>query len=295
MRQYHCSPTDPVRNVEFMKLNYFEAEDGVRLAYRETGQGLPVLALAGLTRDSRDFDYLLQHHPQCRLICLDSRGRGASAWAAPQTYTLAQEAKDALRLLDHLGLARAAILGTSRGGLLGMILASTAHKRLLGLCLNDVGPVLEREGLLRIANYVGVKPAVATLKEMALRLPQRSPGFANVAGSRWMEEAERHFTEGPEGVGLPYDPGLSVTLGTVPEGPLPDAWPLFDACTGLPQALIRGANSDILSAATATEMRRRRPDMLHVEIPGRGHVPFLDEPEAVALINDWLQLMKKNL
>jgi pimeloyl-ACP methyl ester carboxylesterase len=108
-----------------------------------------------------------------------------------------------------------------------------------------------------------------------------------------MEEAERHFTEGPEGVGLPYDPALRGTLGAVCEGPLPDAWPLFDACAGRPLALIRGANSDILSAATATEMRRRRPDMLYVEVPDRGHVPFLDEPGSLAVVTAWLKELAK--
>jgi pimeloyl-ACP methyl ester carboxylesterase len=271
----------------------FDADDGATLAYREEGEGVPVLALAGLTRDGRDFDYLLQHHPRCRFIRLDSRGRGQSMWTGAPTYVLAREARDALALLDHLGIARAGILGTSRGGLIGLVLAATARDRVTGLCLNDVGPVLERNGLLRIAEYVGVRPSVATLEEVADRLPSRSPGFANVPEFRWAEEAIRHFTETSDGIGLPYDPDLRTALNAALAQPAADAWPLFEACAGLPIALVRGANSDVLSAATAAEMCRRRPDMLFAEIPDRGHAPFLDEPAALQVISRWLAMLPR--
>ena len=126
----------------------FRAADGTRLAYRDDGDGQPVLALAGLTRDGRDFDYLARHLGEgVRLVRLDSRGRGGSDWADPETYTVAQEAQDALALLDHLGIERAAVIGSSRGGLLAMVMAATAPGRVAGICFNDVGPVLQREGL----------------------------------------------------------------------------------------------------------------------------------------------------
>ena len=133
----------------------FTAPDGAYLAYADEGTGLPVLCLAGLTRTMADFDYMAPHLPPCRLIRMDYRGRGASDWTGTASYTVAQEAVDALALLDHLGVARVAIIGTSRGGLIGMYLAGSAKDRLLGLCLNDIGPVLEREGLARIAVQVG--------------------------------------------------------------------------------------------------------------------------------------------
>lgn len=270
-------------------MNHFEAEDGARLAYRDEGGGLPLLALAGLTRDGRDFDYLAPHLPAgIRLIRLDSRGRGGSQWTGAGTYTVPQETRDALALLDHLGLERAAIIGSSRGGLIGMLIALTARQRLLGLCLNDVGPVLEREGLLRIANYVGVAPQAASLADIAARLPFANPGFTGVSESRWRAEAERHFTEENGRIGLTYDPALAEGFQAVREGPLPDAWPLFDACAGLPMALLRGAGSDLLSAGTAAEMKRRQPGLIHADIPGRAHIPFLDEPEALGVIHAWL-------
>ncbi|MEI7601092.1 MAG: alpha/beta hydrolase [Aestuariivirga sp.] len=271
-----------------MIYEYFMTADNVRLAYKDEGSGLPLLALAGLTRDGRDFDYLSHHLPRCRLIRLDSRGRGGSQWANVVTYTVAHEAADAIALLDHLDIPQAAVIGTSRGGLLGLLMAATARQRLLGLCLNDVGPVVEFHGLERIAEYVGIHPAVATIEEVMDRLPARSPGFVDVPDFRWAEEAVRHFVETPDGLNNPYDPAIGEALRAALTKPLADAWPLFDACAGLPLALIRAENSDILSQATATEMRRRRPDMLFAEVAKRGHAPFLDEPAAISLIHEWL-------
>jgi pimeloyl-ACP methyl ester carboxylesterase len=271
----------------------FMAEDGTNLAYRVDGQGLPLLALAGLTRDGRDFDYLARHLPDdVRLIRLDSRGRGGSDCAPPETYTVAQEAADALALLDYLRIDRAAIIGSSRGGLLGMVIAATARHRLSGLCMNDVGPVLERDGLLRIGAYIGVMPTVPTLAEVADRMQSAMHGFAQVPSSRWHEETVRHYVQLDGRVGLTYDPALRIAFETAMAGPTPDLWPLFNACEGLPLALIRGAASDLLARNTAEEMCRRRPDMLFAEIPGRGHIPFLDEPEAIQLVHQWLDLVR---
>lgn len=271
---------------------HFQAEDGARLAYRDEGAGLPVLALPGLTRNGTDFDYLAPHLQGVRLIRPDYRGRGASDWTGAATYTVPQEAKDALALLDHLGVDKVAILGTSRGGLIGMLLAATARDRLLGLCLNDVGPVLERSGLERIFDYVGRNPSAKTLAELALKLPLIMPGFANVPGSRWLSEAKRHYIETPEGLKINYDPALREAFLAAFDGPEVDLWPLFDAAKNLPTALIRGANSDLLSRPTADSMRQRHPGMIFAEIPDRAHIPFLDEPKALAVINAWLNSIR---
>jgi pimeloyl-ACP methyl ester carboxylesterase len=114
-------------------VQHFLAPDGARLAFRDRGQGLPLLCLAGLTRSMADFDYLVPHLPPLRLIRMDYRGRGASEWTGAATYTVAQEGKDALALLDHLGVGQAVILGTSRGGLIGMMLGAVARDRVTGL------------------------------------------------------------------------------------------------------------------------------------------------------------------
>lgn len=259
------------------------------LAFQDSGAGLPLLALAGLTRDGRDFDYLARHVPAgVRLIRLDSRGRGGSDWTGPDSYTVGQEAKDALMLLDHLGIAQAAIIGSSRGGLIGLVIAATAKHKLLGLCLNDVGPVIERDGLLRIGTYIGVEPAVPTLAEVADRMQAAMPGFDHVPQLRWQEEAVRHYVQLDGHVGLTYDPALRQAFDTAMAAPLPELWPLFDACADLPLALIRGAKSDVLARTTAEEMRRRRPDLVFAEIPDRGHIPFLDEEDALRAVRAWL-------
>lgn len=266
----------------------FSAADGTRLAYRDEGQGKILLALAGLTRDGRDFDYLARHLHDVRLIRLDSRGRGGSDWADPETYTVAQEAQDALALLDHLGIARAAVIGSSRGGLLAMAMAVMAHERVAGICFNDVGPVLQRDGLMRIGTYMSIRPSVATLEEAADRMPAANPGFEGIPPLRWEEEAIRHYIQTPRGLDLPYDPALRIGFDRAMAAPLPEAWDLFDTCAGIPLALLRGANSDVLSRATADSMQVRRPDLIRAELPGRGHVPFLDEPEALTAIQCWL-------
>lgn len=268
----------------------FRSVDGTWLAYRDEGSGLPVLCLAGLTRDGRDFDYLARHLGDgVRLIRLDSRGRGDSDWADPETYTVAQEAQDALALLDHLGIERASIIGSSRGGLLAMAMAGMAPGRVVGICFNDVGPVLQKDGLARIGAYMGVKPAVRTLEEVADRSPAAYPGFRNVPDLRWEEETVRHFIQTEDGLDLPYDPALRLNFDRAMAGPLAEAWPLFDVCAGLPLALIHGANSDVLTRETADGMQKRRPDLIRVEVQDRGHIPFLDEPEALEAIHNWLK------
>jgi pimeloyl-ACP methyl ester carboxylesterase len=269
------------------EIRHFTAPDGARLAYRDEGAGPPLLCLAGLTRSMADFDYLMPHLPPVRLIRMDYRGRGASDWTGAATYSVEQESKDALSLLDHLGVEKAAILGTSRGGLIGMVLGAVARGRLLGLCLNDVGPEIAQAGLTRIFDYVGRNPGGKTHQGFA-DLLAKSPGFAGVPMSRWLEEARKHSVETPEGLRLTYDPTLREAFLAAFDGPPVDLWPLFDTLVGLPLALIRGANSDLLSPETVAQMRARRPDMIYAEVPDRAHIPFLDEPEAVALIRSFL-------
>lgn len=271
-----------------MTVQFFTAADGARLAYRDQGEGPPVLCLAGLTRSMDDFDYLAPALADCRMIRMDYRCRGQSAWTGAATYTVPQEAADALALLDHLGIPRAAIFGTSRGGLIAMYLAATARDRLLGVCLNDVGPALSVEGLTAIMDYVGRRPSARTLDEVAARLPQTLRGFGAVPEGRWQAEAARLFRQTADGVELTYDPALRDSFLAAMKDPTATAWPLFDALEGLPLALIHGAGSDLLSDETVAEMRRRRPDMIYGKVPGRGHIPWLDEPEAVAVVRAWV-------
>ncbi|MGJ8621373.1 MAG: alpha/beta fold hydrolase [Yoonia sp.] len=270
---------------------YFQAADGTRLYYTDTGAGLSVIALAGLTRNGADFDHVAPHLP-ARLIRPDYRGRGQSDWANPATYTIPQEAADVLALMDHLGLDKAAILGTSRGGLIAMMLAATAKDRLMGVALNDIGPVIDPKGLDVIKDYIGRNPAQKTYVEAAGFRANYWTHFKNVPMDRWLAEVKAHYAETPDGLVIRYDPKLRDAVLAAGAQPVPDLWPLFDALAGLPLALVRGENSDLLTAQTADEMVRRRPDMIYANVPDRGHVPFLDEPLALDALHAWLEKMQ---
>jgi pimeloyl-ACP methyl ester carboxylesterase len=270
---------------------HFAAADGTELYYEDSGSGPAVLALSGLTRNLRDFDFVAPHLSHLRLIRMDYRGRGQSGWTDPSLYSIPQEAADALALLDHLSLPSAAILGTSRGGLIGLFIGATQPQRLTGLALNDIGPELTAAGLADIAAYIGKRPAAPTLDAAARALPKSLHGFANVPHDRWLEMAGQLYAQSDDGLTLRYDPALADAFRAAydPSTPPPDAWPLFHALPDIPLALIRGANSPLLSQATATTMRTARPDMLFADVPDRGHVPFLDEPAALATLTEWSQ------
>lgn len=274
-------------------MSKFTTADGVSLYYDDAGgAGLPVLCLSGLTRNSSDFDYVAPHLDGLRLIRMDYRGRGQSDWTDHTTYTIPQEGMDAIALLDHLGIEKAAILGTSRGGLIAMGLAATVKHRLLGVCLNDIGPEIAEAGMDAIKDYLGRRPSFKTYDEATALRAKLMVGFYNIPESRWRDEAHKHYVEVPDGLDLNYDAKLRDAVLATPSEPLPDLWPFFDALEGLPLALLRGANSDLLSRETAQEMERRRPDMLSVEVQDRGHVPFLDEPESLLTIKAWLEEMQ---
>jgi pimeloyl-ACP methyl ester carboxylesterase len=283
--------TRPPRAAGADRLPRFAAPDGTPLWFTDAGEGLPLLCLPGLTRNGGDFDHVAMLLPGTRIIRLDARGRGRSGVADPATYTVAQEARDALALMDHLGIHRAAVLGTSRGGLQGMVMAATARPRILGLALNDIGPVIERQGLEVIRSYLGRNPAQKTWTEAAEARARLWTGFQGVPHARWLHEVKNHYASDKGRLVIRYDPRLRDAVLADWDKPPVDLWPLFDACAGLPLCLIRGANSDLLSRATMAEMARRRPEMVLAEVPGRGHVPFLDEPGALDALHRWLGLL----
>jgi pimeloyl-ACP methyl ester carboxylesterase len=270
----------------------FQTTDGLTLHYTDEGAGTPVLCLAGLTRNGSDFDYVAPYLDGVRLIRLDYRGRGKSGWAKDwSTYSIPVEARDVLELMDALALEQVAILGTSRGGLIAMALAATVPDRLLGVCLNDIGPEIAESGLEDIRNYLGVPPTAKTLEAATKMRAALLPGFEDVPEDRWREEVEKHYVETEEGLAFNYDPKLRDAVLEAGAQPVPDLWPLFDALTPLPCCLIRGANSNLLMAETAAEMQKRNPEMIYAEVPKRGHVPFLDEAEALDALNEWLMLL----
>ncbi|RPE67388.1 pimeloyl-ACP methyl ester carboxylesterase [Pacificibacter maritimus] len=266
----------------------FTTHDGLNLAYDITGSGVPILCLAGLTRNMDDFDPVIAAFAnQAQIIRIDSRGRGASDYDLnPQNYTIPIEAHDALALLDHLGLERAAILGTSRGGLIAMVIAATAKDRLLGVLLNDIGPEIDHKGMSTIMTYLGRPCAYVSYDDAAQKLPIALSGsFKNVTEKQWQDYARRLWHESTTGMELRYDPKLREAIEAQgATGETPDLWPLFDALTDLPLAALRGENSDILCEKCWQKMQNLRPDMIAREVKDRGHVPFLDEPESIDAI-----------
>lgn len=269
----------------------FTTSDGLSLYYEDSGEGLPILCLSGLTRNARDFDYVAPQLAGHRMIRLDYRGRGKSDWSEDfLSYNVPREAQDALELLDHLGLEKAAILGTSRGGLIAMGLAATVKHRLLGVALNDIGPVLETGGLDAIMGFLGIPPKFANLDAMAAaRNAAMATSFAGVPLSRWRKEVSHTTVETPEGLQLNYDPKLRDAVEQAGTTGAPDLWPFFEAIAPLPSAIIHGENSDLLSFDTVAEMQRRNPDLIVAHVPNRAHIPFLDEPEAQDALSKWVQ------
>lgn len=271
----------------------FTTTDGLSLYFEDDGTGPAVLCLAGLTRNCRDFDFLAPHMAGTRLIRMDYRGRGRSDHDPDfMNYSILREAEDAVELLDHLGLDQVTVLGTSRGGLIAMVLAFAHKSRLKGVILNDIGPVVDLEGLERIMDYVGKEPNFATYAQAATGLAAvYGQDFPNVTYNRWLVQAEFMWKEqGKDTLALRYDARLrDAMIGQAGAGDAPDLWLLFDALAELPLASIRGANSDLLTAETQAEMAKRHPGMIAVTVPDRGHVPFLDEPEALSAITTLLE------
>ena len=277
---------------------FFHALDNARLAYRDQGAGVPILCLAGLTRGQNDFDALWRAFDGAangvRFISMDYRGRGASDFTGARTYSVEQEAADALHLLDHLSLPKAAILGTSRGGLIGLLLSATAASRISGLCLNDIGPEINPDALARIAKHVGVKPKARDFAGFADDLEKSQAGFKNIPQDRWLAEAKRLSLHTPNGLELTYDPALKNAVLQSMATPAPDLWSSFIQYAPKVLALIHGLNSDLLTEDTVIKMRTLRPDMIYGGVPDRGHIPFLDEPESLSTLKAFVTALKEN-
>jgi pimeloyl-ACP methyl ester carboxylesterase len=227
-----------------------------------------------------------------RVVCFEFRGRGRSQYAPDATtYRADVEAADTIGLLDKLGLPRVGIIGTSRGGLVAMLIAAAAKQRLAGVLLNDIGPVLDAAGLLRIRSYLGKVAPFTNWQDAVSALKQTNPGTEGLADAEWMTLARRIFRDDAGRPVPDYDPRIADLFPSVEDikaGKAAPMWPLFEALSGLPVSVLRGANSDLLSAATVAEMARRHAGLDATTVPKRAHVPFLDERESRAAIERWV-------
>ncbi|MDO1558991.1 alpha/beta hydrolase [Brevundimonas sp. 2R-24] len=279
---------------------YWTSSDGLRLYARSYAAApgpfrLPVVCIHGLTRNSADFEALAPRLAQGgrRVIAIDVRGRGRSERARdPMTYQPAMYAADVAALFDQAGLERAIFIGTSMGGLITMTLAATHADLIAGTVLNDVGPELDPRGLARVAAYAG-EPSDAADWDAAAAFARKINGvaFPHYTDADWLSFARRIYRDKPGGgLELAYDPDIAVPIRVAGQAALvPDLWPFFEGLAeAAPMLLVRGATSDLLSAEIADRMQARAPSMRRVDVPGVGHAPMLDEPEAVGAIERFL-------
>ena len=276
---------------------FVSAPDGLRLHVRRYGQrkwpALPVVCLPGLARTAADFEALAQalssDAKQPRpVLALDYRGRGQSDYDSDVShYSFKTELADVLAVIAALDCMPAIIVGTSRGGILAMLLAAARPGAIAGVVLNDIGPVIEPQGLMRIKGYVGKLPQPRDFEDGAEILRRLFSGqFPKLGHDDWLATARRTFKQADGALVPTYDVRLAETLAGVDfEKSLPALWNQFDALAELPLMVIRGANSDLLSPLTVTAMRARRRAMETIEVPDQGHAPLLAEADIIARIS----------
>jgi pimeloyl-ACP methyl ester carboxylesterase len=270
---------------------YCRIYDGPAASGVAAARAFTVLCLPGLTRNSRDFEDLAPHLAvRHRVVCPDLRGRGFSArdpqW---QNYHPGTYLADLQRLLQVLDLERVAVIGTSLGGLLGMMLGATAPERVAGLVLNDIGAEVDPRGIERIRSYTGLLPPVSTWSEaIAQYRAVNGSAWPDLSDATWARLVHRSYRADASGAPvLDCDPRIGDAVRAAPatSGTL---WPVFARLAAMPMLVIHGALSDILSTGTLERMQREKPDLERVTVGNRGHVPLLDEPQALAAIDRFL-------
>jgi len=269
----------------------WRSNDGLTLRYQDyparndvpVGRP-PILCIPGLTRNARDFEPVAERFAgDWRVICPDLRGRGASDYAKDtSTYTPLQYVEDIGLLVDHLGLTRVVAVGTSLGGIITVLLAMQRPDLLAGAVINDIGPVIETDGLGRIQDYVGQGRSYPTWMHAARSLAEQSgTAYPDYAISDWLRFAKRLMCVGQSGrIVLDYDMKIAEPFQGQESPESVDLWSAFQALDGRPSLAVRGELSDILSASTLAGMDRRLPDMEVVTVPRIGHAPTLEEPIA---------------
>ena len=255
----------------------------------------PALCLAGLTRNSRDFHELAlalagTGDGARDVFTMDTRGRGRSDHAASwRDYTVPIEMFDVQDFMAANQLHDAAVIGTSRGGLVAMVMAAAQPSLIGAVVLNDVGPVIERTGLMRISGYVGNAPSPVTWQDAAAQVERAgSEFFPDVESPEWEAVARQLYNEENGKPVQGYDPAIAKSFSAIADGRVPELWPQFQALSHTPCLVLRGELSDLLSEATTHEMARRHPDCSLHTVPGQGHAPLLRDRPTQQVIRDFL-------
>lgn len=271
---------------------YWWSNDGLRLHYRDYAgprDRPPILCLPGLTRNARDFDDVARRlSPDWRLIAVDLRGRGDSAYAKdPMSYVPLVYVQDVEALLGELGVPRYIAFGTSLGGIVAMLLAGTARAAVAGVVLNDIGPEIDPAGLSRIRGYVGKSATWPTWIHAARAVADANgdayPGYEL---EDWLAMAKRlHRLNSAGRIVLDYDMKIAEPFRVPGNEAGPDMWRALAQLKDVPTLIVRGGRSDVLSAATATRMAAALDQAELVTVPDAGHAPTLAEPLAAAAID----------
>ena len=281
---------------------FITAQDGVKLFVKtyappaNVDSKLPVLCLPGLSRNARDFEELAAwlssakggSHP---VITLDYRGRGKSGhdrnW---KNYTLATDTADVLDIMTAMNIEHTHVIGTSRGGLIAMLIGALRPGLLRGIVLNDVGPRVESQGLVRIKRILNEPPEPASFVEAAGMLKRMLESvFPGLTQEDWEAYAHRTFAATDKGLAMDFDPKLAKTLDPISaDTPTAEAWHLFDALKPMPVLCLRAENSDILTAETVNKMRRRHHNFTTMTVPGMGHAPLLRDEASINRISQFL-------
>jgi pimeloyl-ACP methyl ester carboxylesterase len=272
--------------------------EGIDIGYVEWGRPdalRSVVCAHGLTRNARDFDVLAEAlaNRDFRVIAIDVVGRGRSSWLPdPGQYRVPIYALQLRQFIDRLQLATVDWVGTSMGGLIGMVLAATAPELIGRLVLNDVGPFVPRAALQQIRSYVGVNPQFADLDEAERYLRSIHAGFGPLSDSQWRQLARNSVVDnGAGGLRLHYDPAVSAAYVGTADADI-DLWALWDRIV-CPVLLLRGGASPLLTPEVAERMRSSGPRAELVTFDGVGHAPALLAPDQVSVVVSWLSRMRQ--
>ena len=264
-----------------------------RVAYREWGHPLcprVVVCVHGLTRNGRDFDTLARAlDDRFRLLCPDMPGRGDSDWLPDvNDYAFPAYLTTLTALLARADVEQVAWVGTSMGGLLGMVMAAQPNTPVTRLVLNDVGPVIAPAALARIAAYVGLDPVFDSFAALEAHIREVSAPFGPLTDAQWTELSRSTARQTPDGQWrLKYDPGIAVPFRSA-SAAVPDLWAVWDAIR-CPTLVLRGAESDLLAAEPAEAMHNRGPRPRVVEFAGVGHAPMLLDAKQIAPVAAFLE------